>query len=65
MAETLTFLEQHGVLVLFLVTLLDQVGLPLPGSLCGYHSRRLAGSFPPPRCREKPHLPPANHGFRS
>jgi len=30
MAETLTFLEQHGVLVLFIVTLLDQVGLPLP-----------------------------------
>ena len=30
MAEMLTFLEQHGLLVLFAVTLLDQLGLPLP-----------------------------------
>ncbi len=32
MAEALTFFEQHGVLVLFFVTLLDQLGLPLPSS---------------------------------
>ena len=30
MAETLAFLEHHGLLVLFLVTLADQLGLPLP-----------------------------------
>lgn len=30
MTEALAFLEQHGVLVLFLVTLVDQLGLPFP-----------------------------------
>lgn len=30
MSETLAFLEHHGLLVLFLATLVDQLGLPLP-----------------------------------
>lgn len=30
MAETLAYLEKHGLVVLFLVTLVDQLGLPLP-----------------------------------
>lgn len=30
MTEALAFLEQHGVLVLFLVTLVDQMGVPFP-----------------------------------